>query len=121
MGEEHVAAATLFPETTMYPYMEAPAPAYPPEYDHPEATQQEVLDVVFGRIDADGLGRDYDDLMGESPMMSYAELLADDGDAERDLMVFLGQHWGDVPGSVKAVFEALADSAAKQDRAWRRV
>lgn len=96
----------------MLSYMERGA--YPPEYDEPEATKQEVLDVLAGRKVRDGLGRDFDDLMSDTSMTLVYELLTDDGDAERDLMTFLGQRWGDVPASVKAVFESLAESTAKE-------
>ena len=96
------------------PYMEAPQPLHPPEYDERVATKSEVLDVVFGRSRADGLGRDYDALIGDTAMMMYAEHIADNIDAERDLLVFLGQRWAEVPASVKAVFEELAEAAAKE-------
>lgn len=100
------------------PYMEAPRAAYPPFYDEPEATTQEVLDVVFGRSLRDGLGRDFNDLIGDTPMQLWAERLAYNTEAERDLMSFLGQHWSDVPASVRAELEGLAESAAKQDSEW---
>ena len=96
------------------PYMEAPAPAYPPIYDEPETTKQEVLDVVCGRKTRDGLGRAYDDLLGDTPMMLWAERITNNPDAERDLFSFLGKCWGDVPASVKAELESLAASAAKE-------
>lgn len=114
MGEEHVAAATLLPETSMYPYMEAPAPAYPPIYDEPEATRQEVLDVVFGRSHRDGLGRDFDDLMSDTPMMLWTERISLNPDAERDLFSFLLARWGELPASVMAEIDELAQLAAKQ-------
>ena len=119
MGEEHDAAATNQPETTMYPYMESPHPPYPPEYDKPETTKSEVLDVVFGRKVRDGLGRDFDNLMSDTAMMLYAEHLADHGDAERDLMAFIGRNWRDAPANVRAIFDDLAESAAKQAPVWR--
>lgn len=96
------------------PYMEAPSPAYPPIYDEPETCKREVLDVVFGRSHRDGLMRDFDDLMGDTSLQLWAERLTNNPDAERDLMSFLGQRWGDVPASVKAEIESLAEAAAKE-------
>lgn len=92
MGAEHDAAATLSPEPAMYPYMEAPHPAYPPAYDEPETTKTEVLDVVFGRRHRDGLGRDFDDLMSETSLMLWSERISSDPDAERELMGLINLH-----------------------------
>lgn len=93
------------------PYMEAPTRAYPPEYDEPETTKQEVLNVVLGRSDADGLGRAYHDLMNETPMGSWAEGLAFDDDAERELLAYLGEKWNELPPRVRRVFEKRAEES----------
>src|SRR5690606_41244423 len=95
------------------PYMEAPRAAYPPIYDEPEATKQEVLDVVFGRSLRDGLGRDFDDLIGDTPMQLWAERLAYNTEAERDLMAFRGRHRRDVPASVRPELAGLAGAGGK--------
>lgn len=97
----------------MYPYMEAPHPAYPPEYDEPETTKQEVLDVLFGRRARDGLGRDYDDLLGETSLQSWASQITDDMDAEQELMALIGRHIDEAP-RVRAILEELAEAATKQ-------
>lgn len=98
----------------MYPYMEAPHPAYPPAYDEPEATKHEVIDVLAGRQIRDGLGRDFDDLMSDTPMMLWAERISLNPDAERDLFAFLLARWGELPASVMTEIEELAQLAAKQ-------
>lgn len=98
----------------MYPYMEAPSPAYPPQYDEPEATKAEVLDVVFGLKPRDGLGRDFDALMADTSLQIWAERVTNDPDIESDLLAFLGKRWGEAPASVRAVFEGLAEAATNQ-------
>lgn len=101
----------------MYPYMEAPHPSYPPEYDEPETTKSEVLDVIYGRSLRDGLGRDWDDLMGDTSMQAWASQIADDMDAEQELMALIGRHSHESP-RVRAILEELAESAAKQTPVW---
>jgi len=92
----------------MLSYMERGA--YPPEYDEPEATRQEVLDVVFGRSHRDGLGRDFDDLMSETSLMLWSERISSDPEAEREMMALINLH-----GKLtKAHIENLAEAAAEQ-------
>lgn len=95
----------------MYPYMEAPCPAYPPEYDFPETTAGEVLAVIYGRQFHDGLGRDFDSLMADTEMQAWAEQVTNDPDAEQELMSFIGQHIHLLP-RVRDILEKLAEAAA---------
>ena len=97
----------------MYPYAEAPIRSSEPEY-RPATSGAEVLDVILGRTNSDSLGRFYDNLMTDTSMAVLFERLADDYYTERALMDFLGRNWDQVPDSVKAIFQELADAAATQ-------
>lgn len=97
----------------MYPFMEAPHPPYPPEYDHPEATKQEILDVLYGRRIRDGLGRDVDDLLSDTAMMLWQERIANDPDAERELMEHIGKYRHALP-RVAAIFDQLAGETERE-------
>jgi len=92
------------------PYMVAPQPI---EYDEPEVTKEEVLDVVFGVDSWDGIGRTYDDIMGDTALMCWAERISCDPEAERELMALIGKYRDQVP-AVMAIFNELAEAAAKQ-------
>lgn len=100
------------------PYMEAPHAAYPPVYDEPEATKQEVLDVVFGLRDQDSKRRGYDELMGDTDVGLFFERIDDDYAAKREFLFFIGHRLGELPPSVRAILEDLAEAAAQQKPEW---
>lgn len=102
----------------MLSYMERVA--YPPEYDEPEATKQEVIDVALGRIEADGLGRDRDEILGDTPMALVFDDISQDWEAEDALWKFLADRWGDVPAEIRKIIESRAESTANQEPLWRQ-
>jgi len=95
-------------------YMEL-APC-PPEFDEPEATADEVLEVIFGQRDEDGLGRDFNDLMNDTVMGEYHDRLAFHIRPERLFFRTIGQLWNRFPLEVQKVFEKMAEEAAKDIR-----
>lgn len=92
------------------PYMVAHRPV---AYSRPQATKEEVLDVVFGVDSWDGIGRTYDDIMGDTALMCWPERISCDSDAERELMALIGKYRDQVP-AVMAIFDDLAADAAKK-------
>ena len=118
MGAEHVAAATLTPETAMKvhdmpSYMERVA--YPPEYDEPYTTAKEVLRVVFGRATFDGRGRDFADLMSDTDMRTIWERISCDPVSEEWVLKLIGQHLNEAPQQLRDDLNELAAEAAKGD------
>lgn len=89
--------------------------SYPFPGDEPYTSFEEIRSVMLGRKPLDGLGRDRDDLLGNSPMMDWMADLQQTGRAELDLWDFFGREWERLPASVKAVLEERMKETAREE------
>jgi len=79
-----------------------------------ETTYEEVLAVMQGRMYEDGLGRDREDILCDSPVSLCLSDIDQDPDANPEMWDFIMRHWGDVPARAKAIIERRIQQAVTQ-------
>ena len=81
-----------------------------------ETSYEEVLAVVLGRRHEDGLGRDREAILCDSPVSLCLQEIDEDPHAYEAMWDFIARHWSDVPATVKTIIEKRVTAAARQDR-----
>lgn len=83
--------------------------------DEPLCTAQQVLDVLFGRSQLDGRGRDSETIFTDTSMVCWTDNFAATPEATDDLFAFLGRQWESVPESVRRLITDLAEAVANEE------
>lgn len=79
-----------------------------------ETTYEEVLAVIRGRMYEDGLGRDREEILCDSPVALCLSDIDQDPDAYDELMTYLVERMNDLPTKVHRIIEQRIEQAVTQ-------
>ena len=79
-----------------------------------ETTYEEVLAVIRGRMYEDGLGRDREEILCDSPVALCLSDIDQDPDANPEMWDFIMRHWSDAPARVRTIIERRIEQAVTQ-------
>ena|SRR5690606_28040992 len=79
-----------------------------------ETTYEEVLAVIQGRMYEDGLGRDREDILCDSPVALCLSDIDQDPIAHDELMTYLVERMNDLPTKVHRIIERRIEQAVTQ-------
>ena len=79
-----------------------------------ETTYEEVLAVMQGRMYEDGLGRDREDILCDSPVALCLSDIDQDPIAYDELMTYLVERMNDLPTKVHRIIEQRIEQAVTQ-------
>lgn len=79
-----------------------------------ETTYEEVLAVIRGRMYEDGLGRDREDILCDSPVALCLSDIDQDPIAYDELMTYLVERMNDLPTKVHRIIEQRIEQAVTQ-------